>query len=343
MLWTTTHRARTVKVRARLPLARVKQYSTMCVILVLVGATGCTSGEQPGDLPPNHANNHLPVIKSASILPDPVVLSNPLTVRVDAQDLDGQNIVFRYRWLVNGQAVSGGSQASLTPDILKRGDQVAVEVTPFDGIAEGTVFRTAAMPVVNTAPIIAHASVEVDQAVRGRQLLANAEVIDPDRDSVTVTYRWSRNDTIVKEGESNTFDLTGITAKDMIQVEIVASDGAVGGVSTKSAHFKLANSPPTITSHPPSIPGGGQFAYLVQAADEDGDPVTYALDMAPPGMHIDAKTGQILWTASPNLQGTHLVRVVAQDDRGGVAAQEFGLSIAPSVQPISSAQPGEKS
>lgn len=318
--------ARVSTARARALRSLLKASLTMAV------AVGCSSEEQPvGRV--GTGNNHPPAVTSASILPTPVVLSNPLAVRVDAHDLDGQNVAFRYRWLINGHVAEGHTDATLPPQILKRGDQVAVEVTPHDGIAQGAVFRTAAMPVVNTPPVIQHASIEIDQSAGGRQLSVKAEIFDPDRDSVTVTYRWLINAVIVQEGESNTFEPAGITTKDMIQVEIVASDGASDGASTKAAQFKVGNSAPTIVTSPPSAGGGGRYAYLVQATDPDGDPVTYALETAPPGMSIDAATGQVRWIVPPDAKGSHRVRVVARDDRGGMAAQEFDLALAPPPAP----------
>jgi hypothetical protein len=296
-------------------------------------AVGCSSDEQPVGRAPGNANNHSPVIKAASILPTPVVLSSPLTVRVDAQDPDGQNVLFRYRWLVNGQVAAGQTDATLPSQILKRGDQVAVEVTPFDGIAEGAVFRTAPTPVANTPPVIQHAFIEVDPSTRGRHLVAHAEILDPDSDSLTVTYRWMQNGNIIQEGESNGLDVAGLSAKDTIRIEIMASDGAANGASSIVTEFKMANSAPTIVSRPPSTGGGGQYAYLVQATDPDGDPVTFTLESAPPGMSIDTATGQVRWTVPPDVQGSHRIRVVAQDDRGGIAAQEFDLSLMPPSVP----------
>ncbi len=314
---------------ARVGMARALLKASLALVLM----AGCSSKEQPASHT-DKTNNHPPVVTSASILPTPIVLSSPLTVQVDAQDLDGQNVMFRYRWLVNGQVVAGQTDATLPPQILKRGDQVAVEVIPYDGIAEGAVFCTAAMPVVNTPPVIQRASIEVDPSTGGRHLVAHAEVIDPDRDFFTVTYRWMQNEITIQEGESNRLEVAGLSAQDTIRIEITASDGAPNGVSSKSTEFKTANSAPTIVSSPPSAGGGGQYAYLVQATDPDGDPVTYALDTAPPGMSIDAATGQVRWIVPSNVQGLHRVRVVAQDDRGGIAAQEFDLSlISPAAPP----------
>src|SRR4029079_13233178 len=132
------------------------------------------------------------------------------------------------------------------PELLKRGDQVAVVVTPFDGTIEGAAFRSAAASVVNTPPIISHVSVDFDHDIQGRQLVAKVDVVDPDHDAVSLTYRWRKNQTILKEGEGNTLDLAGVTAKDAIQVEVTASDSTPDGTATVAERFTLSNSSPTI-------------------------------------------------------------------------------------------------
>jgi hypothetical protein len=204
---------------------------------------------------------------------------------------------------------------------------VAVEVTPFDGTIEGAAFRSAAAAVVNTPPIISDVSVEFDHAAQGRQLLAKVDLVDPDHDAVSLTYRWKKNETVLKEGEENTLDLAGLTAKDTIRVDVTASDGAPDGSVTVTEQFTLSNSSPTIVSKPSSLPNGDQYDYLVQATDEDGDAITYELEVAPPGMTIGAKTGRIHWGVTPDKNGSHRVRVIARDSQGGFATQEFELSL----------------
>jgi hypothetical protein len=290
--------------------------------------SGCLSGEGSDTVSrTSGVANHPPVVKAVSIMPSPVTLSGPLAVRVEAQDLDLNTISFRYRWLVNGQALPGQTRESLPPELLKRGDQVAVEVTPFDGIVEGAPFLSAPALVVNTAPILSHVGVDLDHQAQGRRLLAKVDVVDPDDDSVSLTYRWRNNETVLKEGEENTLDLAGLTAKDTIQLDVTASDGVPDGTVTVTERFTLSNSAPTIVTKPSPPPNGDLYDYLVRATDADGDPVTYVLEVAPPGMTIDANTGRIHWKVSPEVKGSYRVRVVAKDPQGGFAAQEFDLSV----------------
>lgn len=316
-------RARDEKPRA---LSRSSVVAGLSATLLLF--SGCWSGEGSQTISGTAgAVNHPPVIKAASIMPSPLTLSRPLTVRVEAQDLDLNTLSFRYRWLVNGQVMAGQTRESFQPELLKRGDQVAVEVTPFDGRIEGAPFLSAPASVGNTAPMVSHVIVDFDHQAQGRRLLAIVDVVDPDHDPVSLTYRWRKDETVLKEGEENTLDLAGLTAKDTIQVDVTASDGTPDGTATVTERFALSNSAPTIVSKPILSPNGGQFDYLVRATDADGDPITYALEEAPPGMTIEANTGQIHWGITPDLKGSYRVRVVAKDPQGGFSTQEFDLSL----------------
>ena len=286
---------------------------------------GCMSGESETASLAASTADHPPFVKAATILPSPLVLSGPLSVRVEAQDLDHQTMVFRYRWLVNSRLVNGHTQSTFPAHLLKRGDQVAVEVIPFDGAVEGTPFRTLPVAVANTAPIISDVSVDFDHDAQGRRLLAKVDVADPDHDTVSLAYRWRKNDTVVKEGEDNTLDLANITAKDVVEVEVTASDG--NGSTSLSGRFNMSNSSPTILSSPSVSAAGGIYEYQVQASDPDGDPIVYKLEEAPPGMIIGEQSGRIHWSVTPEVKGIYRIKVVAQDNKGGFASQDFELSI----------------
>jgi hypothetical protein len=300
----------------------------MLVLVLLLSNAGCmqgekneTTGQASGIL------NHPPVIKAVSLLPSPLTLSAPPTVLVEAQDLDQQTIGFRYRWLVNGRPVDGQAKNQLPVELLKRGDRVVVEVTPSDGLTEGSPFKSEPVTVQNTPPIVSHVTIESDEQSFIRRVVAKSEISDPDGDSVTVVYRWRRNDAIVKEGEAHDLDVTGLLTNDSIQVEVLASDGIADAAPVSSEVFVMSNAAPRFTSYPSVAIQGGRYAYHAVANDPDGDPVTYLLEVAPPGMTIDPQSGLIQWTVSPEMKGSHRVRVVASDGRGGGASQEFDLSL----------------
>ena len=314
-------RARNDRFRALFHLHAVLALSATLLIL-----SGCLSGGD-NDSRTSSSNNHPPVVKLISILPSPPTLAGALTLQVEAQDPDLNTIEFRYRWLVNGKVIAGQTRGSFPPELLKRGDQVVVEVTPFDGMIEGAPLQSQPASVVNTPPIISDVGIDFDHQAQGRRLLAKVDVVDPDNDPVSLTYRWRKNETVLKEGEENTLDVSGLTAKDAILVEVTASDGVPNGATTVTERFTLTNSAPTIVSKPSSSTNGDQYDYIVQATDADGDPITYELDMSPPGMTIDPNSGRIHWTVTPESKGSYRIKVVAKDPQGGFAMQEFDLAV----------------
>jgi len=105
-------------------------------------------------------------------------------------------------------------------------------------------------------------------------------------------------------------------------------DDSLKGQVVSSGTLVLGNSPPKIVSTPVMPNGRDQFVYAVQAKDAEGDPVTFSLEAAPPGMTIDKMTGLISWKIPAGLIGTHHVRVVAEDGQGGASFQEFDLTLA---------------
>ena len=248
-------------------------------------------------------------------------------VRVEAQDPDADTVKFRYRWFVNGKEISGQTGETLPPTLVKRDDHLTVEVTPFDGKTNGVPQVSAPVHIVNTAPILSSLTVDFDYGAQGRQLLAHADVLDPDQDDVSLTYRWKKNETVVKEGQESTLSVAGLTSQDVVDVEVTASDGSSNGTTTLSGRFTMSNSSPTILSSPSVSAAGSTYEYQVQATDPDGDPITYKLDEAPPGMIIGEQSGRIHWSVTPEAKGSHRIKVVAQDNKGGFAAQDFELSI----------------
>jgi putative Ig domain-containing protein len=271
--------------------------------------------------------NHPPVVRSVSLQPNPLVLSGPISALVQAQDDDRDIIHIRCRWFANNKLVAERSSESVEPEIFKRGDNVVVEVVPSDGKVEGAPFKSEIFVVGNTPPIVSHLTIEPDEQSFARRVVAKADVSDPDGDTVTVDYRWRKNGEVVKEGEANELDITGFSAKDSIQVDVMASDGIDAAKPVASQVFVMNNTAPRITSTPASAAQGAQYEYQVIAKDPDDDPVTYVLEVAPTGMTIDPQSGMIQWAVAPGTTGSHRVRVMAKDSKGGFATQEFDLSL----------------
>jgi hypothetical protein len=310
------------------------QFPLLVVCLpILLAGVGCTR-EEPAESSktvPTVGTNRPPIITSATILNGPLSLSSPVTVQIDAEDPEREAVSFNYQWYADGTALAGQTHPTLAPKFLRRGQMVRVEIVPADGSQKGAVYRTAPVLVGNTAPKVTMVSLRPQTARSGDKLEAQVEAIDSDHDRVDVIYKWYRNDAIIKEGEESVLDTTGFTARDKIVVEVTAHDISIAGNSLKSEPLVLGNSGPKIVSTPPSAAIQDRFDYPVKAMDPDGDQLTYSLEASPPGMTIGSESGHIEWRIPSDQQGTFHVKVMTKDGQGGLASQEFDLTLTPAT------------
>ena len=277
-------------------------------------------------------DNHPPTVRLVTIVPTPVTLAGPITAHVDVEDPDGTEVTARFQWIVNGAKLLDATGPELSPDHVKRGDQVALEVIASDGQLDSVPYRTEPVMVVNSPPVVARVMLEADPSDKSNRVLAKVEAVDPDRDVIHYLYRWWRNDKQIKEGEEGLLDTTGFGRKDVVAVEVIARDEQGSSPPARSVPIVLGNSPPQIISSPAALTTKERYEYVVQAKDADGDTVTYGLETAPPGMMIDKATGQVTWPVTQGLAGTHRVRIVVEDGQGGSAWQEFEVTIPSTAQ-----------
>ena len=303
----------------------------LAILLGIASLPGCSSETAgvSGAATPPAGNNHPPSIRSARIVPIPLVLSEPVSVQVDGDDLDRDPLTFRYQWLVNGEPVPGATGFQLSSEPLKRGNRVSVEVTPLDGKTEGTPYRTESAVVGNTPPIVSRVTIEPGQIRVGDVLRAQVAGTDADHDEVHYRFRWWKNNRLVSEGEEETFDTAELLRDDVIAVSVVPRDEVGEGKEVFSVTMTIANSPPKITSSPNSAVEEGRYQYAMTAVDPEGDPISFSLETAPSGMTIDQKNGRVEWRIPAESKGSFRVKAVAQDDRGGWAFQEFDLTVTP--------------
>ncbi len=114
------------------------------------------------------------------------------------------------------------------------------------------------------------------------------------------------------------------------------NDYGYGFVNVLAAYNVLASGLPA-TNHAPTISSvpvttaveSAPYVYHVLASDQDGDSLSYALDIAPAGMVIDALSGFISWTPSSAQARQTLSVTVRVTDAGGLAAtQNFSIKVA---------------
>ena len=303
------------------------------VSLAVLGLMGCSLDSSQPDAPGagTAGSNHPPVIRSVTLAPIPIVREGVVTAMVEAEDLDRDAVTFTFKWIVNEEVRPEEVSATFHPEGLSRGERVAVEVIPHDGKVSGAPVRSGPVVVGNTPPAIRALTIQPSSAKVGDQLVATVDGHDMDGDEVRYTYRWSHNNRLVVEGEQGTLDTAGFSRGDAIAVSATPHDRDSHGKEQLSELLTLANSPPRFTSSGQGVLAQGQFGYVASAVDPENDPLTFALESAPPGMTIDEKTGRIQWEASAASAGVYRVKVLVKDDHQGWASQEFNVALGNAV------------
>ena len=270
--------------------------------------------------------NHPPVVRSARIFPANVMIEMELRVEVQGEDLDGDPIMYRYKWLVNGAPAPGATTPQFRTDGLKKGDRITVEIVPADGKANGTVFTTDPVTVGNTPPDIAEINLEPIPLHRGDQLKVLVVAGDPDGDPVTLSYKWLRNDKEIPGANADTLDTKDFRKGDVLAVLVTPSDGKSANAPKAGLPVRIQNLPPSFTSSPPAEIKDGLYFYQVVVTDPDGDPVTLELKQGPPGMTLNPATKQLSWKLTPENLGKYRVVLAARDNGNAVTQQEFELN-----------------
>lgn len=297
----------------------------------LLLSASCKGGSSADTPSPPSGSNRPPVIAAAKFMSDPISLVGPVALQIDAEDPEREAVTLQFKWYVDNALLPDQTGATLPAELLRRGQAVMAEITPADGTQKGQPYRTKVVVVGNTPPKVTAVSLLPQAAQPGVKLEAQVEANDPDHDRVDLIYKWFRNDAVVKEGEEPLLDTSGFAVSDRVAVEVTAHDPAASGGSLRSDSLILGNSPPKIVSAPPASVAPDRFEYPVRAVDSDGDRLSYQLEAAPPGMTIGEESGQIAWQIPSGQHGTFHVKVVAKDGRGGIASQEFDLSLTPPV------------
>lgn len=302
---------------------------------------GCQRGDTGADRPNTKlgSGNHPPVIRAVTLHPAPLVLTGPILVYVDAQDIDLNPLSFRYQWIVNGQPLRNQNGERLPPEVLKRGDAVSVEVRPHDGLVEGRSFTSEPLVVGNSPPIVSRLAIEPESVFPGIRVQVRADLSDADRDAIRVSYRWWKNGLLFQEGDEAELDTNGFSRGDTVSVEAVPFDGVEKGAAVRSVPIRVGNSPPRFLSAPAQSIVNNRYDYQVQAVDTESDSITFSLETAPSGMIIDESKGTVSWQIAPAQIGTHKVRILAKDSQGAIAYQDFELRLAspaPTAKPVES-------
>jgi hypothetical protein len=265
-------------------------------------------------------------VQEARLSPDPITRPGPVSVSLGAQDFGREGITFQYHWYVNGVLVPGETSTHLSTERLKRGDIVVAEVTPLRGRTFGIVYKTSPARVDNSLPSVDRVGLP-QQILAGDPIHVEFGVKDLDNDEVRSRFRWWKNQDMVAETEEPILETRGFVRGDSIRVAVIPRDGIGEGKEFLSAPVVVGNSVPHFTSSPAPIVEDGVYRYQASAVDPDEDSITFELGQAHPGMSLNKMTGQLHWLIPSGLTGSQRIKIVAKDDQGGQASQEFDLNL----------------
>lgn len=98
--------------------------------------------------------NTPPAVEWVAIGPAAPTSSTELKAEAKGKDLDGSEVTYSYRWMVNGETMAGEEDPTLASSHFRRGDKVQVAAIPFDGSDWGEPNTSVSVIIHNSAPKI---------------------------------------------------------------------------------------------------------------------------------------------------------------------------------------------
>lgn len=316
-----------------------------CALAVGALALACGSEEAPKPsgapmaraesaiAPQQREDNQPPVVERVALNPAKPLPGNSIEARVDASDPDGDPVQLSLEWRQQGRVLSRGARTSITPEGLKKGEEIAVSVTASDGRDESEpVIATAT--VGNQAPLIQAFYLSPDGEVKpGQAVTAAPQGLDADGDRLDYEYEWWLNGHVVRGAEDAKFDTSSLQRGDRLQAKVRVTDGEDWSPTAESMVLELANRPPKIAGLPTIETDAGGIRADLHAEDPDGDKsLRFRLIQGPPGLHVDPVSGRLSWTPEPGTTGTQAVEVAVADSLGAESALRFELDVSPAAE-----------
>jgi hypothetical protein len=241
-------------------------------------------------------------------------------------NLIGEKQGVKLQWLRNGAVIPGADTITLKAGIgnfAKNDTVIARAILP-----DGQTVESAPLIVKNSLPMVRLTDIVPPNPTSRDDVKVKVEAVDPDGDTVRVSYQWSINGEERVGYESQDLNHSSFKRGDRIKLTTTLSDGeeTVGPISYEE--FTISNISPKIVSAPQTAIVEGVYTYQVKAEDAEGDTLTYSLNKAPKGMSVDPRSGLIQWKPTKEDAGDQTIEVKVDDGNGGWATQSYTLSIA---------------
>ncbi len=127
-------------------------------------------------------NNTPPELSKVKIMPETFKPGDRLYVDVSGSDIDGDDVTIKFEWTINGEPA--GNESKMGKQV-KRGDRIAVKITPFDGESYGdSIYLN--REILNMPPVIAEdKEFTFDSNIYTYRIKAS----DPDGDDLTYSFK----------------------------------------------------------------------------------------------------------------------------------------------------------
>lgn len=179
----------------------------------------------------------------------------------------------------------------------------------------------------NGDPVAVDDAAETDHGVPVVvDVLANDS--DPDGDSLGVeAVTQPTHGTASTDGTHVTYDPDpAFSGSDAFTYTVSDGKGGLAEATVSVTVHQPVNSPPTIAAVPDQESTvGDDVTLLLEASDPDGDSLTYSADGLPPGLALDAGSGEVTGTieAGADAASPYAVVVTVTDPAGASATAEF--------------------
>ncbi|MBN2152244.1 MAG: hypothetical protein JW839_12410, partial [Candidatus Lokiarchaeota archaeon] len=281
-------------------------------------------GGTPINSTPRVIENSEPAITGTVLSPANPIANETLSASaIGWSDDDGDPAGYYYRWFKNGNMISSCTASSLTPDRFNGGDDVVVEITPFDGTTNGTAVNSSTVNIgvviqPNQPPSITGCTL-VPATAYCTSILSATPVgwNDTDGDPAGYRYRWFRNGAAVAGQVGNTLAPGAFVRGDVIVVEATPFDGRVAGTAKNSTALVILNTPPTFSSSSisPSNPNSTSTLFAVGSgwSDADGDAAGYTYRWFKNGAEMPGKISGTLIQENFEAMDVIFVEITSHD------------------------------
>ena len=297
-----------------------------CLLLV-IGLSGC--------------NRFVPGVPIVKLLPGSPTTEDDLFAFVaePAADVDGDEVVYAYQWLRDGDVVDGLVGDTVPSSQTAKGETWTVQVSALDGAHVGEVVEATA-GILNALPL-AWARISPEAPTTADTLTCQTASLDLDGDALTWSYAWYTNGELASREE--TIDHTKFEQGDTVYCDALAFDGSDYGVVASSASVVLVNGPPiiTITFDTQEPTTNTVLGASVEAIDPDDDTVYFEyawLVDGQPLLHADLSLDGATWFDRDQVVS---VAVAARDGKGNQSGAQSSLTVGntPPETPVLSIDP----